>query len=82
MDPLRAVPGPWPALLSSVPVPGDFDSAGPLAMLVLLPLAGALFTLLVPRRFADETARFAFLWSLPGAAFLVAALWFGAGRGA
>jgi hypothetical protein len=78
LDPLRAVPGPWPALLSVAGLPGDYDSAGPLAMVVLLPLVGALFTLVAPKRFAAETARWSFLWSVPGALFLLAALWFGA----
>jgi hypothetical protein len=81
LDPLTAVPGPWPALLSTAGVPGDYDPAGPLAMLVGLPLAGALFLLLMPRRWAPLAARWSFLWALPGAAFLVAALWFGAAGG-
>lgn len=79
MDPFRAVPGPWPWLLSPRPGSGEFDAMGPLSLVVLLPLLGALVAPFVPARFARLFARTAFLWTLPGAAFLLAAAWFGAG---
>lgn len=79
MDPFRAVPGPWPWLLTPRPGSGDFDAMGPLALVVLLPLLGALVAPFVPQRLAAIFARTAFLWTLPGAWFLLAAAWFGAG---
>jgi NADH:ubiquinone oxidoreductase subunit 4 (subunit M) len=79
MDPFRAVPGPWPWLLSPAAAAAEFDPAGPLAMVVLLPLLGAFVAPFVPLRHGRLFARTAFLWALPGAAFLLAAAWFGAG---
>lgn len=79
MDPFRAVPGPWPWLLTPRPVGGEFDAPGPLALVVLLPLLGALVAPFVPTRRGALFARTAALWTLPGAGFLVAAAWFGAG---
>jgi len=79
MDPFRAVPGPWPWLLSPRPAAGDFDAAGPLALVILLPLLGALVAPFVPVRYGRLFARTAFLWTVPGAVFLLAAAWFGSG---
>ena len=82
MDPFRSVPGPWPWLLSARPAAGDFDPLGPLALVVLLPLLGALAAAFVPQRYAGVFARSAFLWTLPGATFLLTAAWFGSGGAA
>jgi hypothetical protein len=79
LDPFRGVPGPWPWLLSTAPTPADFDPMGPLALVVLLPFLGACVAPFTPTRFGALFARTAFLWTLPGALFLVAAAWFGAG---
>lgn len=78
MNPAPLVPGPWPALLSSAIAAGDFDPAGPLAMVVFLPLLGALLLGFAPRPLAQFLGRVAALWTIPGALFLLAAAWFGA----
>src|SRR5687768_9609271 len=72
------VPGPWPSPLAQAPSGGEFDPAGPLAMVVFLPLLGALVLALTPRPVARALTRVAVLWTLPGALFLLAAAWFGA----
>jgi hypothetical protein len=77
VEPFTSVPGPWPWLLSSRPAAGEFDTPGPLALAVLLPLVGAFVAPFVPGRFGRLFARTSFLWTLPGAAFLLAAAWFG-----
>lgn len=71
------LPAPWPSLGVVPPSAGDFDPAGPLALLIALPLAGALVLALAPRSWARAIARAAFAWTLPGALFLLAAAWFG-----
>ena len=78
MNPLPQVPGPWPSLLAHAPSAGDFDPAGPLALVVFLPLLGALVLALAPKSAARVLARSAFAWTVPGALFLLAAAWFGA----
>ena len=78
MNPAPLVPGPWPALLAHAPAAGEFDPAGPLALVVFLPLLGALVLALAPRSAARVLTRTAALWTLPGALFLLAAAWFGA----
>lgn len=80
-DLARNVPGPWPQLASVVPFPGDFDPTGPLSLVVLLPLLGALLTLGAPGRAARMVARAGPLWTIPGALFLLAAVWFGGAGG-
>lgn len=83
MNPTAFVPGPWPALLSRGLVPGDFDPAGPLALVVFLPLLGALLLGFAPTPIARPLGRASVLWTVPGALFLLAAAWFGAaGAGA
>jgi len=72
------VPGPWPALLTPVMAAGEFDPAGPLAMVVFLPLVGALLLGFAPKPVARVLGRVAVLWTVPGALFLLAAAWFGA----
>ena len=72
------VPGPWPSLFAQAPTGGEFDAAGPLALVVFLPLLGALVLALTPRPVARALTRVAVLWTLPGALFLLAAAWFGA----
>ena len=79
MDPFGSVPGPWPWILSARPALGEFDAPGPLALVVFLPLLGAFVAPFVPARFARLFARTAFLWAMPGAAFLLSAAWFGSG---
>ena len=79
MEPIPGVPGPWPWILSSRPAAGEFDAPGPLALVVFLPLLGAFVAPFVPGRFGRLFARTAFLWTLPGVWFLLAAAWFGAG---
>jgi NADH:ubiquinone oxidoreductase subunit 4 (subunit M) len=78
VNPALLVPGPWPALLSRGVPAGDFDPAGPLAMLVFLPLLGALLLGFAPKPLARLLGRYAVLWTVPGALFLLAAAWFGA----
>jgi hypothetical protein len=73
MDPARLLPGPWPALAHARAVAGEFDPAGPLAWLVLLPALGAVVMLLAPGRLGRFLSRTAALWTLPGALFLVSA---------
>jgi NADH:ubiquinone oxidoreductase subunit 4 (subunit M) len=80
--PAHPLYGPWPPLYGPLIPGGEFDPAGPLSALVLLPLAGALVTILLPGRAGRAATRFAFLWALPGALFLLAATWFGAGADA
>jgi hypothetical protein len=54
-------------------------SAGPLALVVFLPLLGAFVLALTRARSARRVlARSASLWTVPGALFLLAAAWFGA----
>ena len=74
---LPTLPAPWPALGTPPPAAGDFDPAGPLALLILLPLVGALVLALAPRPVVRLATRAAVLWTLPGALFLLAAAWFG-----
>jgi NADH:ubiquinone oxidoreductase subunit 4 (subunit M) len=78
VNPAPLVPGPWPALLTPVMANGEFDPAGPLAMVVFLPLVGALLLGFAPRRVARALGHAAVLWTVPGALFLLAAAWFGA----
>ena len=73
------VPGPWPWLLSPPIAASEFDRLGPLGLVVLLPLAGAFLAPFVPPHLSRVFARTSFLWTLPGAVFLLAAAWFGAG---
>jgi hypothetical protein len=49
--------------------------------MILLPLAGALTLALVPRRWSPLATRLAGAWTLPGAAFALAAAWFGGTAG-
>ena len=72
------MPGPWPSPLAFAPSTGEFDPAGPLALVVFLPLLGAFVLALTPRPVARALTRVAVLWTLPGALFLLAAAWFGA----
>ncbi len=78
MNPTALVPAPWPALLTPVIATGEFDPAGPLAMVVFLPLVGALLLGFAPKPVARVLGQAAVLWTLPGAFFLLAAAWFGA----
>ena len=65
-------------LLAPGAAASEFDPAGPLAMIVFLPLIGALLLGFAPRRLADALGRVAVLWTVPGALFLLLAAWFGA----
>ncbi|MEP7027750.1 MAG: hypothetical protein ABI960_04065, partial [Candidatus Eisenbacteria bacterium] len=78
MNPAPLVPGPWPALLTPVMATGEYDPAGPLALVVFVPLLGAVLLGFAPERIARVLGQAAVLWTLPGALFLLAAAWFGA----
>lgn len=76
-DVTRHVPGPWPPLAHVAPFSGDYDPPGPLVLAVLLPLLGAFVALALPARWARIAVRVGALWTVPGALFLIAAVWFG-----
>ncbi len=81
MTPSPGIPGPWPALVSPLAAAGEFDPAGPLAAMIGLPLVGALALAVTPTRFRPLAARMAGAWTLPGAAFALAAAWLGGTAG-